>query len=133
MRTKIYLSILFLLVVTFQLVAQPKIASFSPSTGDIVTTVTINGSNFNTTPTSNLVRFGVIQASVLTATASELPVNFFAIANFGTISLLNKATGLIDKCTSTLPVNPLAISERNKNGLAKINAHHTLLHECNII
>lgn len=54
--------------------AQPTISSFSPLTGPVGTTVTINGSNFNPTPSANIVRFGTVTATVTSATATSLTV-----------------------------------------------------------
>jgi len=100
MKGKFYSVFIVLMLASVSLFAQPKIASFSPASGDIGTTVTINGSNFNTTPASNWVRFGAVQASVLTATASKLTVTVPAGASFGSVSVTNVATGLSGASTS---------------------------------
>ncbi len=94
MKGKFYSVFVMLMLASVSLFAQPKIASFSPASGDTGTTVTINGSNFNTSPASNLVRFGVTQATVLSATASKLTVTVPAGANYGAVSVTNVATGL---------------------------------------
>jgi hypothetical protein len=51
---------LFFIIVLFSLnlLAQPTITSFSPASGPVGTTVTINGSNFSSTPANNIVFFG---------------------------------------------------------------------------
>ena len=54
--------------------AQPSIASFAPASGPIGTLVTISGTNFDTTPTNNIVFFGATQATVSTATIDEITV-----------------------------------------------------------
>jgi hypothetical protein len=56
------------------LFAQPTITSFAPLTGSVGTTVTINGTNFSTTPSSNIVRFGTVTAPVTSATSTSLTV-----------------------------------------------------------
>ena len=56
------------------IILQPVINSFTPSSGIVGTTVTINGSNFSTTPENNIVRFGNIQATVISATETQLTV-----------------------------------------------------------
>ncbi len=94
MKGKFYSVFVLFMLASVALFAQPKIASFSPASGDVGTTVTINGSNFNTTPASNWVRFGAVQASVLTATASKLTVTVPVGASFGPVSVTNVATGL---------------------------------------
>jgi hypothetical protein len=50
------------------------ITSFSPISGPIGTIVTINGSNFNTTPANNIVYFGSVKAQVITAATGQLTV-----------------------------------------------------------
>ena len=52
---------------------KPTITSFSPTSGVIGTTVTITGTNFNTTPAQNTVFFGATKAAVTAATAPALP------------------------------------------------------------
>ncbi len=57
------------------LIAQaPVIASFSPVSGPIGTTVIITGSNFNTTAANNTVYFGAVKAAVSAATTTSLTV-----------------------------------------------------------
>lgn len=52
----------------------PTISSFTPASGPVGTTVTINGTNFSTTLANNIVFFGATKATVLTATAIKLTV-----------------------------------------------------------
>jgi hypothetical protein len=68
------LSLLFVLF-SYIIFAQPTISSFSPASGPVGTTVTINGSGFNTTPGSNIVFFGPVKATVSAATATQLEVS----------------------------------------------------------
>lgn len=75
------------------LFAQPKLTGFSPLTGDSGTVVTISGSGFNTSAAANLVRFGVVQATVLTAAANQLTVKVPVGANYSPLSVTNLATG----------------------------------------
>lgn len=58
----------------FFLFAQPSIGSVTPVSGPVGTTVTINGNNFSTTTSSNIVRFGTVAAPVTSATATSLTV-----------------------------------------------------------
>jgi hypothetical protein len=58
----------------FFLLAQPAITSFAPLSGPIGTTVTITGSNFSTTPSSNVVYFGAAKATVSAASTTSLTV-----------------------------------------------------------
>ena len=52
----------------------PAITSFTPTSGPVGTTVTINGSNFSTNISNNIVKFGTVQAAVISATAAQLAV-----------------------------------------------------------
>jgi len=56
------------------LFAQPTISSFSPAMGPTGTQVTITGSNFNPTPSANIVFFGAVKATVSAATPTSLTV-----------------------------------------------------------
>jgi len=58
----------------FLLQAQPRINSFTPTSGPIGTTVTITGSNFGATLTDNIVYFGAVKATVTSASATSLTV-----------------------------------------------------------
>jgi hypothetical protein len=55
-------------------VPPPSIASFTPTSGSIGTTVTISGTNFSTTPANNIVYFGATRANVTAATSTQLTV-----------------------------------------------------------
>lgn len=66
---------------------QVTISSFSPLTGAIGTVVTINGSNFSTTPANNNVYFGAVKATVNTASATTLTAVVPAGANFDYITV----------------------------------------------
>ncbi|MBY0435396.1 MAG: FG-GAP-like repeat-containing protein [Cyclobacteriaceae bacterium] len=52
----------------------PAIASFTPTSGPIGTTVTITGTNFSATPANNIVFFGATRATVTAATTNQLTV-----------------------------------------------------------
>ncbi|MES2734428.1 MAG: IPT/TIG domain-containing protein [Bacteroidota bacterium] len=52
----------------------PTITAFTPALGLVGSTVTITGTNFNTIPGNNVVRFGTGQATVTAATATSLTV-----------------------------------------------------------
>ncbi len=51
-----------------------SITSISPTSAPAGTTVVITGTNFNTTPASNIVTFGSVAAQVVTASATQLVV-----------------------------------------------------------
>ena len=67
--------------------AQPIITSFSPISGSIGTTLTITGINFNPTPTSNIIYFGAVKGTTLSASPNSLTVNVPAGASYEPISV----------------------------------------------
>ncbi|MES2654490.1 MAG: FG-GAP-like repeat-containing protein [Bacteroidota bacterium] len=74
--------------------AQPTIASFTPTSGEIGATVTITGTGFNSTPANNIVFFGATRATVSAATATSLILTVPIGATFAPITVLNTATTL---------------------------------------
>ncbi len=64
-----------------------SITSFSPTTAPVGTTVTITGTNFNTTAGNNIVTFGTIPATVSVATPTQLVVTVPAGTTDGPISV----------------------------------------------
>jgi FG-GAP-like repeat/IPT/TIG domain/Secretion system C-terminal sorting domain len=72
----------------------PIITSFTPLSGNVGSTVTINGANFNTVTTNNVVYFGATRATVTTATATQLTVTVPAGATFQPLSVLNLGNNL---------------------------------------
>ena len=84
--------------------AQPIINSFSPSSGPIGTTVTLNGNNFNTDTASNIVFFGATRASVQTASSTSLTVIVPSGATYQPISVINIGTNLIGSTSQPFQV-----------------------------
>lgn len=76
-KSKLY-TFTFCLLVLFSVenafAQKPIISFFSPTKGNIGSTVIISGSNFSTTATNNLVYFGDVKANVLSATSSNVTV-----------------------------------------------------------
>lgn len=66
---------------------KPTISSFSPTKGNIGTTVTISGNNFSAVSSNNVVYFGDVKASVSNATATSLTVTVPAGASYKPISI----------------------------------------------
>lgn len=83
----------------------PVIFSFSPVSGVVGSTVTINGSYFNPTPANNIVYFGATQATVTAATATSLTVTVPSGATHSPLSVLNAVSGLT--CFSLASFNPV--------------------------
>lgn len=66
----------------------PTITNFTPASGPVGTTVTITGTNFNTTLANNIVYFGATKATVTAATATQLTVTVPIGATYQPISVL---------------------------------------------
>lgn len=87
-RRNLFLSTLAALFIVSAGYAQvPSITSVSPASGAINATVTINGSNFSTTPANNIVYFGAVRASVTGATSTALTVVIPAGATYKPITV----------------------------------------------
>jgi hypothetical protein len=69
-----HLFLFFSLIFSNFLFAQPVITGFSPSSGQVGTTVTISGSGFSTVVADNIVYFGAVKATVTAASTTSLTV-----------------------------------------------------------
>jgi hypothetical protein len=109
---QIQLFLLAMVLGTVTLWAQPVISSFSPATGGTGTTVTINGSGFNTTSANNIVYFGAAQATVTAASATQLTVTSpTSVSGSAKIMVLNTGTNLIGESKKHfIPTFPYGIS-----------------------
>lgn len=85
-----------------------SISQFAPSSGDIGTTVTINGSGFNATPTLNTVTFNGVAATVVSATANSIVTTVPTGATSGQITVTN-ANGTATSSTSFIVGHQLII------------------------
>jgi hypothetical protein len=95
---KKYILFVILGFLSLNLFSQPAIIAFSPGSGPAGSTVTITGTNFNTTPANNIVFFGTVRANVLTATISSLTVTVPAGAVYQPISVtVNRLTAWSDQ------------------------------------
>ena len=73
----------------------PTITSFTPTAGSVGSTVTITGTNFNTTAANNIVYFGGMKAATPSAgSATSLTVTVPAGTNYGPVSVTNTASNL---------------------------------------
>ncbi|MBD1365392.1 VCBS repeat-containing protein [Mucilaginibacter sp. ZT4R22] len=85
----------FLLLFAANLFAQaPRVNSFLPASGKVGSTVTINGSSFNTVAANNQVFFGGVRATVTAANNTSLTVTVPVGATYKPISVLNTSNGL---------------------------------------
>jgi FG-GAP-like repeat/IPT/TIG domain/Secretion system C-terminal sorting domain len=78
----------------YPLFSQPVISSFSPAAGPAGLQVVIKGTNFSPTAASNIVRFGAVQATVLSAAADSLLVRVPVGANYQELTVTVTSTGL---------------------------------------
>ena len=73
--------------------APPVVASFSPSSAPIGSSITITGANFASVPGNNVVYFGGVKAAVVAATTNSLTVKAPAGATHSPISVtVNRLT-----------------------------------------
>jgi gliding motility-associated-like protein len=72
----------------------PKITLIAPVSGKVGTEVTISGTGFNSTPTNNIVFFGITRANVTAGTTTELTVTVPTGAIYAPISVLDITNGL---------------------------------------
>ncbi len=84
---KLISTLLFLFFTVIAIAQVPVISSFSPLSGNIGSTVTITGSNFDASPANNIVYFGASRAIVSAASATSLDVLVPGGAGYGNISV----------------------------------------------
>ncbi len=94
------------LVVYENLIGNPLITSFDPTSGPVGTTVTITGENFSSTPANNIVTFNGITAVVTASTPTSITTTVPAGATTGLLSVtVSGATGIsATPFTVTFPV-----------------------------
>lgn len=73
----------------FTYILPPVVTSMAPLTGKAGTTVTITGTNFNPAPANNIVMFGTLKATVLSASPTTLTVSVPAGATKNPVSVTN--------------------------------------------
>ena len=89
------LQLLLALAICFAVNLQAQtITTFAPASGVIGSSVTITGTNFNTTAAQNIVFFGATKAVVTAASATSLTVTVPLGATYQYLSVTNLATGL---------------------------------------
>jgi gliding motility-associated-like protein len=93
-----YVGTIFKYVLPAVAPAIPTITSFTPASGQIGTTVTITGTNFDSNPANNTVHFGATKAIVTAATSTQLTVTVPTGATYEPISVLvNSLIGYSNK------------------------------------
>ena len=91
---------------------EPYISAFSPINGFSGDTVTITGTNFNSTPSNNIVNFNGTQAVVTAATETSLTVTVPSGASTGKIRV-EVGCGLV-ATTNNFMVNVLGVNDVNE-------------------
>jgi hypothetical protein len=92
---------------SFTVISPPAITDFTPESGQIGDTVTINGTNFSTTPANNTVKFNGTVAVVTNSSASQITITVPEGASTGKITVAvggNTATSSSD-FTIVEPIN----------------------------
>ncbi len=95
----------------FTVISPLTISSFSPSSGLIGATITITGTNFDTTPANNTVMFNGTTAVAIASTATSITTRVPAGATTGTITVTiggNTATSADSFCVT--PSSPISIN-----------------------
>ncbi len=72
----------------------PSISSFSLTSGNVGSSITITGNNFDPTVANNAVYFGGIAGAITNASSTQLIVTVPAGAQHGLLTIINKTTGL---------------------------------------
>jgi hypothetical protein len=80
----------------------PRIAQLSPTTGPIGSEVTITGNNFSPVPGENVVFFGAVRATVISASATSLTATVPLGATYGPINV--SVAGASDQSSSSFSV-----------------------------
>jgi hypothetical protein len=107
--------------VTTATTGAPTIASFSPTSGVIGTTVIITGTNFSTTPSNNTVLFNGVLATVSAATATQLTTLVPSGATTGKISVtVNSNTTVATSTTDFTVTTSTGTDCSGAAGIAKI-------------
>jgi fibronectin type 3 domain-containing protein len=88
--------------------APPTVTSFAPINGPVGTVVTISGTDFAATPTSNTVTIGGALAPVSAATSTSLTVTVPTSAKTGPISVATLAGTFTTKANFTVTLAPKA-------------------------
>jgi IPT/TIG domain len=90
----------------FTVLPTPTITGFSPLRGAAGATVTITGTNFNTTMTDNVVKFNDVAAVVTESTSTSITTTVPAGATTGKITITVNGVTIISAATFTVMPSP---------------------------
>jgi hypothetical protein len=97
------------------LATPPSITSFSPTSGvPTVASVTIKGTNFNSTIAGNTVYFGGVKATITSASSTQLIVQIPKGAEYAPITVVNNSSGL--QASTSKPFLPLFDNNKDYGG-----------------
>lgn len=94
----------------------PSITNFTPPSGKVGTSVTINGKNFGNTKTNNTVKFGNVVAEITTVSTTKLVVTVPVGATTGKISVTANGDTATSSSTFTVEEN-VPVLALNKTAL----------------
>lgn len=89
--------------------AAPKVSSFTPTSALPGAEVTITGNNFGATPAKNIVYFGNVKASILSADATQIKVMVPSGATEAPIAVINSDLSLVGSSSDNFL--PLSMSD----------------------
>ncbi len=90
----IFTVILYFGIIKFTSAQSPQISSLSSNYGELNSTITINGNNFDNSTLNNVVYFGGVKGKVINASSNQLSVNIPSGLSYHPISVINTNTGL---------------------------------------
>ncbi|MES2730614.1 MAG: FG-GAP-like repeat-containing protein, partial [Bacteroidota bacterium] len=101
----------------------PIITFLSPASGPIGTTITINGSGFNTTAANNVVYFGAVKATITAATATQLTVTVPAGATSVNPVTVTNLSNNLSGSSITASTSPVQFTVTFSGGIVNSNSY----------
>ena len=106
--------------------AAPTITGFTPTIGTIGTPVSIDGTNFDTTPSANSVRFNLTLGSVSAATSTSLSSAVPTLSGSGRISVTTKFGKVVSAGYLFVPPAPYTATNVESTGTITFGSDTTL-------
>ncbi|HQQ84225.1 MAG TPA: IPT/TIG domain-containing protein, partial [Cyclobacteriaceae bacterium] len=106
----------------------PTITDFSPLSGYLNSTVTINGTNFSSVPSENTVKFNGVDATVVISTATQITTTVPASATTGliTVNVGNQTATSASNFTVLIDNTPPVLSTNSTPGTVNAGASLTV-------
>jgi photosystem II stability/assembly factor-like uncharacterized protein len=102
------------------------ITSFAPASGPEETSVTINGTNFSTTPSNNIVKFNGMLATVTASTVTSITATVPVGATTGSVTVTTARGGSATSSTNftlTVPTQPEINIKQNNTNIASSGSY----------